>query len=135
MYRNTRHHSKLTDILSGIYVESWVSIHTNTTYFLFGFTSHKHSISHMGTFQFFWWKKTSGALLCVISGSTATWVEPWTFHTQAGLLPQMKKSKVPVGIEPSAVTDKWIQRPEPFGHGLFMNYTIKVIWQLSSFTS
>jgi hypothetical protein len=33
------------------------------------FTSHLHSIGHLATFQLYWWRKTSGALPCVISGT------------------------------------------------------------------
>jgi hypothetical protein len=34
-----------------------------------GFTLHQHKISHMTTFQLYWWRKTSGALPCIISGT------------------------------------------------------------------
>jgi hypothetical protein len=34
-----------------------------------GFTSHRHSIGHIATFQLYWWRRTSGALLCIISGT------------------------------------------------------------------
>ena len=34
-----------------------------------GFTSHRHFIGHMATFQLYWWRKTSGALPCNISGT------------------------------------------------------------------
>jgi hypothetical protein len=37
--------------------------------FVFGFTSHRHSIGHVATFQLYWWKKTSGAPPCIISGT------------------------------------------------------------------
>jgi hypothetical protein len=32
-------------------------------------TSHQHNIDHMGTFQVYWWRNTSGASLCVITGT------------------------------------------------------------------
>jgi hypothetical protein len=32
------------------------------------FTSHRHSIGPFATFQLYWWRKTSGALPCIISG-------------------------------------------------------------------
>jgi hypothetical protein len=34
-----------------------------------GFTSHRHSIGHMATFQFRRWKKTLGAFSSFISGT------------------------------------------------------------------
>jgi hypothetical protein len=36
---------------------------------LFGFTSHRHSICHMVTFQLHWWRKTSEAIPCIILGT------------------------------------------------------------------
>jgi hypothetical protein len=33
------------------------------------FTSHRHSICHMATFQLYWWRKTSGTLPCIILGT------------------------------------------------------------------
>jgi hypothetical protein len=37
--------------------------------FVLGFTSYRHSIGHIATFQLDWWRKTSGALPCIISGT------------------------------------------------------------------
>jgi hypothetical protein len=34
-----------------------------------GITSHRHSKGHMATFQLYWWRKISGALLWIISGT------------------------------------------------------------------
>jgi IS1 family transposase len=31
-----------------------------------GFTSHRHNIGHIATFKLYWWRKTSGALPCII---------------------------------------------------------------------
>jgi hypothetical protein len=31
------------------------------------FTSHRHRIGHISTFQLYWWKKTSGPFQCIIS--------------------------------------------------------------------
>jgi hypothetical protein len=36
---------------------------------LLGLTSHQHSIGHMATLQLYWWRKTSDALPCIISGT------------------------------------------------------------------
>jgi hypothetical protein len=39
-----------------------------------GFKSHRHSIGHSATFQLYWWRKTSGALPCTITGTTVFFV-------------------------------------------------------------
>jgi hypothetical protein len=36
---------------------------------LLWFTTRRQSIGHMTTFQRYWWRKTSGALSCIISGT------------------------------------------------------------------
>jgi hypothetical protein len=45
-----------------------------------GFTSHRHSIGHLATCQLYWWRMTSGALLCIIQARTGTWVEQAFSH-------------------------------------------------------
>jgi hypothetical protein len=37
--------------------------------FVLGFTSHRHSIEHIATFQLYLCRNTSGALPCIISGT------------------------------------------------------------------
>jgi hypothetical protein len=37
--------------------------------YVLGFTSHRHSICHIATFLLYWWRKTSGALPYIISGT------------------------------------------------------------------
>jgi hypothetical protein len=36
---------------------------------LIGLKSHRHSIGHIATFQLYWWRNTSDALSCFISGT------------------------------------------------------------------
>ena len=45
----------------------------------------------MATFQFYWYRKTSGVPQALVG----TQIEPPTFRKLAGQFPHMKKSKVP----------------------------------------
>jgi hypothetical protein len=38
-------------------------------FFYLGFTSHRHSIGHLATFQLYWWRKTSGTPPSMLLGT------------------------------------------------------------------
>jgi hypothetical protein len=48
-----------------------------------GFTSHRHSIGDMATFQLYWWRKTSCDFRALFKARTGTLVEPPTFRKLA----------------------------------------------------
>jgi hypothetical protein len=63
----------------------------------------------MVTFQRNWWRKTSGALQCIISARTGTWVEPLPFL-------ELQRPYIPCVDPNTEVRGKWFEVNEPLSH-------------------
>jgi hypothetical protein len=72
----------------------------NRDLFYFGF----NVIGHLATFQFYWWRKSSGARPCFFQARTATWVKSPTYS-----LLTWKNTKSLSGCEPTALRGKWFE--------------------------
>jgi hypothetical protein len=77
----------------------WAVGYNKIKVILVGFHFKWYSNGHIVTFWISWWRKTSGALLSIISVTLCRRVEPSTFQSPHGLLLYMKKFVVPDEIQ------------------------------------